>query len=247
MAKIDVENMLVAALKVPGVRVNRESFLRTELKKYDEKVVDLAIKYNPAYAGIDVTDIDKIAKACIRNENILITGASVALGIPGGAAAVGGMLMDVTNYYGGVLRILQKLAYLYGWKDFELKSDEIDEQTKSYLLAFLGVMFGVKEANCCIAKLSALLASNIAKKLPKEALTKQMFYQVTKSVLKVVGVKLTKDSFAKGVSKVVPIAGGVVSGGITCVSFMAMAERLRNHLSSLELADAKTYSLCLVS
>lgn len=33
-----------------------------------------------------------------------------------------------------------------------------------------------------------------------------------------IGVKVTKDSFAKGVSKVIPVVGGVVSGGLTFAS-----------------------------
>ena len=46
-----------------------------------------------------------------------------------------------------------------------------------------------------------------------------------------IGVKVTKDSFAKGISKAVPILGGIVSGGITYVSMKPMGNRLSKVLS----------------
>ena len=42
----------------------------------------------------------------------------------------------------------------------------------------------------------------------------------------IIGVKVTKAGFAKGVSKVVPIVGGVISGGISYVSMNHMGHRL---------------------
>lgn len=50
---------------------------------------------------------------------------------------------DLVQYFGFILRILQKLAYLYGFPDFELKSDSIDDATLNQVLVFTGVMFGV--------------------------------------------------------------------------------------------------------
>ena len=46
-----------------------------------------------------------------------------------------------------------------------------------------------------------------------------------------IGVKVTKDSFAKGISKAVPILGGIVSGGITYASMKPMGNRLSKVLS----------------
>ncbi len=51
-----------------------------------------------------------------------------------------------------------------------------------------------------------------------------------KKVLAVFGTKLTKATFAKGVSKVVPVVGGVVSGGLNYFSMKPMATKLKNEL-----------------
>jgi hypothetical protein len=44
---------------------------------------------------------------------------------------------------------------------------------------------------------------------------------------------MTKETFAKTVSKVVPVVGGAISGGLTYASFKPGAERLRKYLRSL--------------
>lgn len=57
MEKIDFETVLVEASSLPYVKIERELFLRKELRgKYSKEIVDLAIEYNPAYAGIKAED-----------------------------------------------------------------------------------------------------------------------------------------------------------------------------------------------
>lgn len=45
-------------------------------------------------------------------------------------------------------------------------------------------------------------------------------------------MKVTKDTFAKGVSKAIPILGGIVSGGITYASMSKMGSKLQYALSN---------------
>ena len=54
-----------------------------------------------------------------------------------------------------------------------------------------------------------------------------------------IGIKITKDSFAKNVGKLVPIVGAPISGGMTYWTFKPMARRLKKHLDeSWELRKA---------
>ena len=46
----------------------------------------------------------------------------------------------------------------------------------------------------------------------------------------IIGVKVTKAGFAKGVSKAVPIVGGVISGGTSYISMNHMGHRLSEGL-----------------
>ena len=51
--EITLENVLAMAIKTPGVKIKRDVFLRKELVKYcSEDVIEQAILYNPAKAGI---------------------------------------------------------------------------------------------------------------------------------------------------------------------------------------------------
>ena len=48
-----------------------------------------------------------------------------------------------------------------------------------------------------------------------------------KQIGKALGVRVTKSTVANGVSKIIPIVGGVVSGTLNFASMMPMANRLR--------------------
>ncbi|MDD3041300.1 MAG: hypothetical protein PHO71_25985, partial [Bacteroides sp.] len=74
-----------------------------------------------------------------------------------------------------------------------------------------------------------------------KALTKGTIYPIVKKIAQAIGVKMTKDIFAKGVSKVIPVIGGVASGGLTYVTFRPMAYKLKKHLSELKWADPEFY------
>lgn len=76
----------------------------------------------------------------------------------------------------------------------------------------------------------------IQKNIAKKALTKTFYYGPIKKTLRFIGIKVTKDSFAKGIAKVVPLAGGVISGTLTYASLKSQSLKLQKHLMSLPLA-----------
>lgn len=242
MSKIEFETVLVTAAKLPYVKIDREIFLRKELRgKYSPEVVELAVKHNPAYAGIPIDEIDKIANSIIKAETTKVTAFSAGSGLPGGFAIIATIPADLAQYFGHILRILQELIYLYGWKDLDLDADEMSEETKHLITIFIGVMFGVNGAVGTINKLSTQVAEQVVKKLPQKALTKGTIYPIVKKIAGILGTKLTKDVFAKGVAKVVPFLGAATSGGLTYITFKPMAKKLKKHLETGQLADVKFY------
>lgn len=242
MENIKFETMLVEATKFPMVKIDRELFLRKELRdRYTKEIVEKAIQYNPAYAGICVEDINKIAKSCIAAETIKVTTISAAAGLPGGLAIIGTIPADLAQYFGHILRILQKLIYLYGWSDLGLDSKELNDETMNLLTLFIGVMFGVNGVVGTINKLTVQVAKQIVKKLPQKALTKGVIYPIVKKITTLLGVKMTKQIFARGVAKVIPVLGAVISGGVTFISFKPMSEKLREYLETTELASVEYY------
>ena len=73
----------------------------------------------------------------------------------------------------------------------------------------------------------------LQKQIAKQALTKTAWYGPMKQTLKLIGVKITKDSFAKGVTKTVPVAGGLISGVMTFAVLKTQSTRLQRHLREL--------------
>lgn len=239
------ENVLRAAIKLPGIKINRTAFLRKELKKFcDDETIKKAVETNPAQAGINVKIINNIAKSCIAFETTKVTALSAAAGIPGGLAMTGTVPADLAQYFGHILRIMQKLVYLYGWQDFVDDSsgeNDFDDCMMNQIVLFAGVMFGVNGANVVVAKIAKAIAENASKKVMKKAFTKGLIYPIVKKVSTNIGVKMTKQVFAKAVGKVVPILGAVVSGGITAAGFLPMSHRLKKYLARLPIADVEYY------
>ena len=77
--QIDIEDVILLAFKVPGVSVNRESFLRKELlTKYSQETIDQVVMATPMKANIKQEDIENIAEAIIQNERLKVSGISAA-------------------------------------------------------------------------------------------------------------------------------------------------------------------------
>ena len=244
--KVDISNenkffmLLKAALNLPGVQINRTEFLRKELSKnFKPEIVNLAIERNPAYAGISIEQIEKIAKSCINHETRNVSLISTAAGIPGGFAMLGTVPADAAQYFAHIIRILQKLVYLYGWKELYNATGEFDDETTDKLTLFIGVMFGVSAANAAVTKIAQSAALKTEKALVNKALTKGVIYPVVKNIASILGIKMTKEIFAKGVGKLIPIVGGIVSGGLTYATFKPAANNLKVHLKKLPTADVE--------
>lgn len=127
------------AVSLTGVKVEREKFFRNELAKYSTNVdIERAIASTPIAAGMTAEQVDKAARAVIDFETKKCSAISFATGIPGGIALAGTVPADLVQYFAHVLRVEQKLAYLYGWQTFLDDNDEIDDETILELVVLMG-------------------------------------------------------------------------------------------------------------
>lgn len=239
------ENVLAAATQVPGVRIDREEFLRGALgKKFSPDVVEKAIQVAPAAAGIGTDEIEKIANESIAWETARVTGISAVAGIPGGLAMAATVPADVAQYFAHVLRVAQKLGYLYGWGDlFQAGSKELTDGARATLTLFIGVMFGAAQANIAIGRIAAQAVEPVAKRIAARPLTQGVVYPVVKTVVKYLGIQMNKQIFGKAVGKAIPIVGGAVSGGLTFATFRPMSRKLRDELAKQAIADPAFYKM----
>lgn len=223
-----------ASMSIPGAKINRDSYLRKELSKYvSDEIVKKSVQTTPAKAGVPANIINKISKSSIRFHKAGVTATSFATGIPGGWWVAGTLPADMTQFFWHISVILQKLAYLHGWPELFDEDGEPTDETIMIVTIFVGVMFGASAASKALGELSEKVAAQVMVRLPKEALTKWGIYNLAKKVAAWIGIKLTKESFAKAISKAIPVISGFISGGITWISFSTMSNRLQKHLEQL--------------
>lgn len=238
--QVDVVDIIIMSLKIPGIHVNRAQFLQKELfKNHPQEVIDIAIAETPAKAGIPREEIDKIADEVINFERNCVSGISAALGMPGGVAMAATIPADIAQYYGYTLRAAQKLMYLYGFPEIDSYENDLnlDTETINTLTLCLGVMYGAAGANKAIQGMAKALATGVEKHLLRRALTKGAFYPFVKSVAKWFGVKMTKEIFAGFFKKAIPVMGGVIGGGITFATFKPCCNRLKAVLKDTMLSN----------
>lgn len=230
--QVDANDIVAWSAKLPTVHVDREKYLRAQFDKYcDDALLERVIELGPIKAGIPTRTINLIAKSAINHETAMVTLISTAAGIPGGVFMWGTVPGDIAQFHGAMIRISQKLAYIHGWPElFEDNGDNIDDDTRGVLLTFLGVMYGVAGAAGAMEKIGMHFAEVAIKKLPQKALTQGVVYPVVKKIAKAMSIKMTKQIFAGGIGKAIPVLGGVLSGAITWASFLPMSNRLNAHL-----------------
>ncbi len=236
--ELSFTSLIENAAQLPLVHINRTDFLTKNLGKLCTKEqLDKAIAEGTLHAEIPIEKLDGLANAIINAETVKVTGISTAAGIPGGLAMFATIPADLAQFYGFVIRIAQELAYIYGWDEMFTDSsntDSLDEATLSQLIIFIGVMSGVSVAGAAVTKLFGETAMKaVAKNIASKALTATWYYPIVKKIAALLGQKMVKATFAKGVSKFVPILGGIISGGLTLATFKPMAHKLQNHLSKL--------------
>lgn len=237
--QVTIEDVIIMALKIPGIKINREEFLKKEFSRYySDEIVRNIVEKNPSYANIPIETVDKIAKDVIQAERLCVSGISTALSVPGGFAMVATLPTDIAQYYGYMIRAMQKLLYLYGFPEIDTTEGQmLDSATMNTLIICMGVMYGVAGANTALKSMAKALGLGVEKKLINTALTKGTIYPIVKSVAKWFNVRMTKEIFAGFFKKSIPVVGGVIGGGITYATFKPCCERLKNTLKDTKLSN----------
>ena len=226
-----LENVITSAVQIPGVKVDRKEFLAKIFTSEDVIIQDI-LEFGPIKANVSQELLSELAQKHTIKRTSQSSIASFITGMPGGLAMAATIPADLLQFFGMALRLAQELSYLYGAGDL-WQGDEIDdEKVRDQLLLYCGVMFGVSGAVSGVRVLTNQIAKTTLKKIPQKALTKTFWYPILKKIGRAIGVKITKTTFAKGVSKAIPIVGGVISGGLNFASMLPMANRLHDTLEN---------------
>lgn len=225
-----LENVIAAAIQIPGIKVDRATFLREQFKETDTETLVKIVELGPVEAGCEQKLLKQKSNRLIDERTFASTGASFLAGLPGGIAMAATIPADIIQYYAVALRMAQELAYLYGEKDLWAGEQIDDERVKNQLILYCGVMFGAAGATSALRVMASALGKQAVKKLAQKALMKTFYYPIIKSIAKAFGAKMTKEIFAKGVGKALPVIGGLLSGGLTFFTMKPMGEQLAKAL-----------------
>lgn len=225
--------VLQQVVKLPVVKVDRSKFLVDKFsKELDPQDIPTLLEQGPT-SLLSQEILDRVANACIRDNVLLASGTSVLAGLPGGIAMAITIPTDVAQFYGFSLKLAQEIGYIYGFDDLWSSREELSEEAQKTLLLYLGVMLGVDGAGALLRFSGVIVTKKMINVVNKKAFTKTIWYPVLEKVLKVFGVNLTKGGLTKGLGIVVPILGGLISGGLTFATMKTMGERLQKELSKL--------------
>ncbi len=235
--------MIGTLAKLPVIRVDREAFLRQQFQKSPHLK---QILENGPQSVYTIETLKKKADEVINASTNKTTFASFAAGIPGNPlamVALGGA--DVVQYFGFALNLSQQISYLFGDAElFDDSTNQISEDAKMRVVALLAGMFGVSGAANLIVKTSRIAGANIGKKVAEKALTKTAWYPLLKKTAAILGQKITKKTVEKTIAKAVPFIGGVISGGLTYITFKPMGIRLTDiYIKKLNGEYADQYEL----
>ncbi len=236
--------IVTSVMKMPRVKKSREEVLRELLvtqKDCDISKLQCIIDQNQSPTVVlSFETLDKISNKVIASHTLKVTAISAALGIPGGFAMAGTIPTDLTQYFYHVFVVAQKLGYLYGFPSLLDDNGEITEDGILLLTVFVGIMMGVAVTNELINALSAHLAKSAGKKIAQKALTKTVWYPIVKKIGAMIGIKVTKDSAGKAISKLIPVIGAVISGGLTFATFKPSAKKLKKTLQEWAVTNDET-------
>ena len=220
--------VLETSLRLPYVKVNRDEFLTKELSKFCTPMELMVALDETPLKVLNKKEIDKLANQCISYHLTMVCGTSALMGLPGGWWMAGSIPADITQFYGHILCLMQKLIYLYGWPSLTDVNKQLDDESLNIMTLFVGAMMGNKLAIEALTKVVGQVSKNAGIKISEGV----MAHYVIK-IAQWIGINMTKEGFAKGVGKVLPLVGAPISATITYYTFRPMARRLKKHLDEL--------------
>ena len=232
------EKFLSKIGNIPGVKIDRTGYLTKIFKSKcaNEESLEKILKEGPGQAGIPKEQIDKIADNEIFATSASATSVSFLTGLPGGIAMLATIPTDIAQLYVHIFTVIQKLMYLYGWEDDIFDEDgNMDSETQSIVILYLGLMFGVS----AVSKPLSMIAAKASVKYITKAVIKSMGTKIMRNavikVIKVLGIRATVKGSVKYFTKAVPVLGGVFSGAITLATILPMSKKLKSYLSTRKI------------
>lgn len=226
-------------LKIPHVLVNRQKFLSQTFDEFGLKPTDFIINNGQKILRPEIRD--KILGTVIKETAQDSSKIAFINGIPGGLTMIATLPADLLQYYIFVVILAQKIGYLFGLANLLDLNNNLTVDGKRRLILYVGSMSGLAVAGSAVRVLSVNKAEIIMGKITNESLTRAINGPLVRQILKHVGIDVSKKSVTDASSKIVPIIGGFVSGGLNYFSLKKIANKFVKELQILDHYDEKRY------
>ena len=104
-SNVSLTNIIGTAIQLPGVKVNRETFLREQFKNRSKDELEDILERGTIETGCTKEKLKRKAVKLINERTLISTGASFAAGLPGGLTMAASIPADMLQYYGVALRM----------------------------------------------------------------------------------------------------------------------------------------------
>jgi hypothetical protein len=222
--------VLKTALRLPGIKVDRASFLRKELSPYMPAESVEAVILGRMRIPKELRD--RITDDCIKYQLTIACGISAAAGVPGGFALFATIPADVAQYYAQVIILIQKMLYIYGWADLRDTRGQFNDATLGLLTIWIAVMTGNSAALAALRTALESLKAQALTRIPQMVLGHSAVHTLVKELAGRLGKEITKKNVAQASSKIIPLIGAPIGASITYLTFKPMARRLKKQLDS---------------
>lgn len=213
-------------LSIPGAKIHRQEFLQEVLLPYvsDKDKLKNVDNIRP-WSLVSHGSLDLIAKERISYRKKIVTTTSFLAGLPGGFGMFASVPADVVQYQYHLLVLAQELAYLYGMPEFYDENGNATEQTTQALVV---MFFGMREAighgaREGVEQFIKAVAKGAPERIAHLKWGNTALFRAIKEIAKWLGIKggqdISKKEIGKAAGKVIPIFGGLISGGLSCFLF----------------------------
>lgn len=229
--QLSIESILKNAMKIPGVAVDRESFLKNNFSKYGN-IEKLSSSSTVMLYSADI--LNEVAKSVISRHVAEVTSISAASGLPGGLWAIPAAGADIAQFYSQLLIVAQKLAYIYGMPDLQNEEGDFDEEAYKILIILIGTGAGVEGASQILNKIATNAIKNsgkeVGKRIAEKSVEKKAIDTIVTKILKALGKKASQKEVQKVFGKFIPVVSALISGAFTYASFKPMTKKLHSQL-----------------
>lgn len=229
-----VGSALVHAAAFPGIRIDRAQFLSEALKKQcPTRNAWAAVGSTPAQAGFTVAEIEAAANRVIREETVSLTATSAVTSIPKGWFILMTLPVDIAQYYAHMLRLVQKLYYLYGGAELQFQNGRPTEDTAERLMEMIGVMYGETGAQETIGTITSAVSSRFESKTNGRIRSKIRSLPPVQSATTYINQKIPVTKAITSAKKsVIPYGKMLATGVVSFAAFRDMAKRLKIYLTT---------------